>query len=79
MSDIALINIPMLTGSAMVDALAPIGNGKNMLIIRQDIDVGQRDLVIEAVRSHVRNKDAKGIYAITSRDEAEKEEVTQMF
>jgi F0F1-type ATP synthase alpha subunit len=38
-SDIALINIPMLTGSAMVDALAPIGNGQNMLIIGQDTDV----------------------------------------
>jgi len=39
-SDIALINVvPMLTGSAMVDGLAPIGKGQNMLIIGQDTDV----------------------------------------
>ena len=78
-SDIALINAPMLTGSAMVDALAPIGKGQNMLIIGQDTGVGQRDLVIGAVKSQVKNKGAKCIYAITSRDEEEREEVIQML
>jgi F0F1-type ATP synthase alpha subunit len=78
-TDIALINVPMLTGSAMVDALTPIGKGQNMLIIGQDTGVVQRDLVIGAVKSQVKNKGAKCIYAITSRDEEEREEVIQTF
>jgi len=52
-SDIALINVPMLTGSAMVDVLTPIGKGQNMLIIGQETGVGQRDLVIGAVEFQV--------------------------
>ena len=31
-SDIALINTPLLTGITMFDALAPIGKGQNMLL-----------------------------------------------
>jgi F0F1-type ATP synthase alpha subunit len=43
----------MLTGSAMVDVLTPIGKGQNMLVIGQDTGVVQRDLVIGAVKSQV--------------------------
>lgn len=75
-SDIALINKPLLTGTAMVDALAPIGKGQNMLIIGQDTGVGQRDLVIGAIKTQLKQKDgAKCIYAITSNCDKEREEV----
>jgi F0F1-type ATP synthase, alpha subunit len=69
-SDIALINSPLLTGSAMVDALAPIGKGQNMLLIGQDTGVGQRDLVVGAIKTQVKsaNGGAKCVYAITSKD-----------
>lgn len=36
--DIALINTPLVTGVTMFDALAPIGNGQNMLMVGHDID-----------------------------------------
>lgn len=75
-SDIALINKPLLTGTAMVDALAPIGKGQNMLIVGQDTGVGQRDLVIGAIKTQLKQKDgAKCIYAITSNCDKEREEV----
>jgi F0F1-type ATP synthase alpha subunit len=37
-SQIALINHPMLTGITMIDALAPIGRGQNMLLIGSNVD-----------------------------------------
>jgi len=78
-SDIALINSPILTGTAMVDALAPIGKGQNMLVVGQDTGVGQRDLVIGAVKTQVKNNGAKCIYAITSPDKKERADVIQML
>jgi F-type H+-transporting ATPase subunit alpha len=36
--DIALINSPVLTGITMIDALAPIGRGQNMLWITHDVE-----------------------------------------
>ena len=52
-SDITLINSPLLTGMAMVDALAPIGRGQNMLVIGEK-GTGKRDLVVDAISSQVR-------------------------
>jgi len=78
-SDIALINSPVLTGTAMVDALAPIGKGQNMLVIGQDTGVGQRDLVVGAVKTQVLTKGAKCVYAITSQCKKEREGVIQML
>jgi F0F1-type ATP synthase alpha subunit len=78
-SDIALINSPVLTGSAMVDALAPIGKGQNMLVIGQDTGVGQRDLVIGAIKTQVKSKGAKCIYAITSQNKNVRDQVIQQL
>ena len=78
-SDIALINSPVLTGTAMVDALAPIGKGQNMLVIGQDTGVGQRDLVVGAVKTQVVSNGAKCVYAITSQCKKEREGVIQML
>lgn len=76
-SDIALINSPLLSGSAIVDALAPIGKGQNMLVIGQDTGVGQRDLMIGAIKTQVNSKGARCIYAITSDDKKVKDEIIQ--
>mmetsp|Transcript_14766 Transcript_14766/g.21091 ORF Transcript_14766/g.21091 Transcript_14766/m.21091 type:complete len:831 (+) Transcript_14766:26-2518(+) len=82
--DIALIDSPMLTGIAMVDALAPIGKGQNMLLIGhgKGNDVGQRDLAIEALKAqvgdHENNADKRGtkcVYGITNPDPMERAEV----
>jgi len=39
--DIALINNPMLTGNTMIDTLAPIGQGQNMLLIADDVSAAR--------------------------------------
>ena len=44
--DIALINEPMLSGACMIDALAPIGKGKNMLLVGEEV-IGERDLLLD--------------------------------
>lgn len=80
--DIALINEPLLTGTVMVDALAPIGKGQNMLVIGQDSGVGQRDLLIGAIKSQLRNNSndqnrVKCVYALTTQDTNERQEVLQ--
>ncbi|KAL7559957.1 hypothetical protein ACA910_008278 [Epithemia clementina (nom. ined.)] len=36
--EIALINVPMLTGITMFDSLAPIGRGQNMLFVGHDVE-----------------------------------------
>lgn len=81
--DIALINSPLLTGTAMVDALAPIGKGQNMLVIGQDTGVGQRDLMIAAIKTQLTNnvtnkeKRVKCVYSITTPDTKVRQEVMQ--
>ena len=35
--DIALINVPMLTGTTMIDALSPLGRGQNMLWVGHNV------------------------------------------
>lgn len=84
--DIALINSPLLTGTAMVDALAPIGKGQNMLVIGQDSGVGQRDILIGAIKTQIRkmenvdnNKRVKCVYALTTQDQDLRQEVLQML
>lgn len=83
-SDIALINSPLLTGTSMVDALAPIGKGQNMLVIGQESGVGQRELLIGAMKSQLNNirktndgKPLKLVYALATQDEKKKEDVLQ--
>ena len=71
--DISLINSPFLTGTAMIDALAPIGRGQNMLIIGED-GLGQREIIIGALKTQIdemKRKISQGItcvYALTTLD-----------
>ena len=61
--DIALINNPMLTGITMIDALAPIGRGQNMLLIGHDI-TDMRGYICDFLS--VQKESTKCIYAATS-------------
>jgi len=68
--DIALINEPLLTGTCMVDALAPIGKGQNMLIIGQE-GTGERDIVLDLIKMQLESnelKKTKIVYALASSD-----------
>lgn len=81
--DIALINEPMLTGSAVVDALAPLGKGQNMLLIGQK-GTGKSALATGAVASQIRavkdeaqkegKRGVRCVYALTSSTESERAE-----
>jgi F0F1-type ATP synthase alpha subunit len=61
-SDIDLINSPLLTGVTMFDALAPIGKGQNMLLVGNDID-DMRGYVCDFLSTQ--RKKVKCIYAAT--------------
>ena len=63
--DIALINSPMLTGITMIDSLAPIGRGQNMLFITTDRESAQ-GYAMDLMRTQLKNGgNTKCIYAIT--------------
>lgn len=67
-SEIALINTPLLTGITMIDALTPIGRGQNMLIVGEE-GTGRKSMALSAMRtqiSHPKNKGAQCIYASTT-------------
>jgi F0F1-type ATP synthase alpha subunit len=66
-SDISLINSPLLTGVTMFDALAPIGKGQNMLLVGHDIK-DMRQYVCDMLS--VQSKQTKCIYASVSDNEA---------
>eukprot|EP00547_Thalassionema_nitzschioides_P001337 CAMPEP_0194199786 /NCGR_PEP_ID=MMETSP0156-20130528/666_1 /TAXON_ID=33649 /ORGANISM="Thalassionema nitzschioides, Strain L26-B" /LENGTH=628 /DNA_ID=CAMNT_0038924723 /DNA_START=60 /DNA_END=1946 /DNA_ORIENTATION=+ len=63
-SDIALINAPRLTGTTIVDVLAPIGKGQNMLIVGSDV-TQMRDLSFNFLKTQSGVENTKCIYAIT--------------
>lgn len=67
--DIALINSPMLTGVTMIDSLAPIGRGQNMLVIGSDLEK-MRGFMTDFLSTQVREGSTKCIYAITQGKEA---------
>ena len=80
--DIALINSPMLTGKAMIDALAPLGKGQNTLLVGADRSetrgIGIDSLATQVELGRANDKDNEGvkcIYALTSSDPAEKADV----
>lgn len=50
---IALINNPMLTGNTMMDTLAPVGRGQNMLLIGSDL-AQMRGLAVDFLRTQLR-------------------------
>ena len=66
-SEIALVNRPLLTGVTAVDALAPIGRGQNMLIVGEE-GTGRRNIAISAIRSQIAlgERGAKCVYACTT-------------
>jgi F0F1-type ATP synthase alpha subunit len=67
--DIALINSPMLTGTTMIDSLAPIGRGQNMLFVTSDRESAQ-GYAMDLVRTQLRNGGStKCVYAITDGQE----------
>lgn len=69
LKDIALINNPCLTGVTMIDTLAPIGQGQNMLFVGHDLEE-MRGYTMDFLRTQIRDeKNTKCIYASTeSRD-----------
>ena len=79
--DIALINSPMLTGKAMIDALAPLGKGQNTLLVGADrsetrgIGIDSLATQVELGRANDDDEGVKCIYAVTSSDPAEKADV----
>ena len=62
-SEIALINHPMLTGVTMVDCLAPIGRGQNMLWVGHDRNYMQ-SLALDFIRQQV-PQGTRCVYACT--------------
>jgi F0F1-type ATP synthase alpha subunit len=70
--DIALINTPMVTGVTMLDALAPIGKGQNMLMIGHDLK-DMRGYVVDLLSAQ--KGKTKCIYAATT----DKDEITTML
>lgn len=77
-SEIALINTPLLTGITMVDALTPIGRGQNMLIVGEQ-STGRKSIALSAMRtqiSHPNNKGAQCIYASTTTSILQEEATT---
>ena len=66
-ADIALINTCMLTGTTMIDTLAPIGRGQNMLLIGEDSSQ-MRGLALDFMRTQNRLGHTKCVYAATDTD-----------
>lgn len=54
-ANIALINNPMLTGNTMMDTLAPVGRGQNMLLLGSD-EARMRHLACDFLQTQKRNK-----------------------
>jgi F0F1-type ATP synthase alpha subunit len=63
---IALINNPMLSGNTMMDTLAPVGRGQNMLLIGHNM-TQLRGLALDFVRTQIRAS-TKVVYASTEYD-----------
>mmetsp|Transcript_3872 Transcript_3872/g.6065 ORF Transcript_3872/g.6065 Transcript_3872/m.6065 type:complete len:646 (+) Transcript_3872:63-2000(+) len=75
-SDISLINAPRLTGTTIVDVLAPIGKGQNMLIVGSELSQ-MRDLSFNFLRAQARVENTKCIYAVTQDRDAVIEKLEQ--
>lgn len=73
LKDIALINTPMLTGVTMVDALAPLGQGQNMLMIGHDAE-DMRKYAIDFLQTQLRQGGKNKICVYAAVDDA-----TQVF
>ena len=72
--DIALINHPMLTGVTMLDTLAPIGRGQNMLLVGHDANE-MRGYTMDFLQTQIRDgRQTKCIYAVTDRTNHQQED-----
>lgn len=54
-SDIGLIDSPLVTGITAIDALTPIGKGQNMLVIGDECSVNKRGWVVNLLRNVIHN------------------------
>jgi len=72
--DIALINTPLVTGVTMFEALSPIGNGQNMLMIGHDLEDMRgyvRDILsAQKQQQQSKTKKLKCVYAVTENADA---------
>jgi len=86
-SEIALINEPLLTGTTMIDALAPLGKGQNMLFVGNE-DMDSRGLCLDAIATQIRTcrrrrnegkegkkEEVKCVYALTTQDRTKRLDV----
>jgi len=69
--DISLINSPLLTGTTMVDALAPIGKGQNMLVVGHDINM-LRGFASDFFSTQVASGSTKLVYGLTNGQDRQK-------
>lgn len=77
--DIALINHPMLTGVTMLDTLAPIGRGQNMLLVGHDVNQ-MRGYAMDFLQTQIRDgRQTKCIYALTDRTNHQQDDVMKMM
>ncbi|KAL7534539.1 hypothetical protein ACHAXR_005936 [Thalassiosira sp. AJA248-18] len=70
-SDIGLIDSPLVTGITAIDALTPIGKGQNMLVIGEEeeddvVGVNKRGWMINLLRNVVENHKKKSSCSTTS-------------
>lgn len=77
--DIALINHPMLTGVTMLDTLAPMGRGQNMLLVGHDVNE-MRGYAMDLLQTQIRDgRQTKCIYALTDRTNHQQDNVLKMM
>ena len=73
-SEIALINNPMITGNTMIDTLAPIGRGQNMLLIGSQLDdmraVARDFLKTQIITTKHSSSPTVCVYASTEQDQS---------
>jgi hypothetical protein len=62
-SDISLIDKPLLTGVTMIDTLAPIGRGQNMLMVGDDV-AELRGFVYDMLQTQLRNDGSKPLTCV---------------
>eukprot|EP00978_Attheya_sp_CCMP212_P010827 scaffold26327_cov44-Attheya_sp.AAC.1 len=71
--EIALIDEPLLTGQTMVDALAPLGKGQNMLVVGHEGMEAQKQLVVDSMVAQVKmSPNVRCVYALTTSDRSER-------
>lgn len=75
-SEIGLINEPMLTGMSMVDTMCPVGRGQNVLLIGEKKDGAMRSLAVDTLtaQTHPGGVDTC-VYALTAVSDADRKDI----